>query len=164
MPTRSLTRFKATLRDLQTTSLRKKDLSPIATELTETVYNRIKSGFGVTSDASARSKGVRLKALSQSYIEQRRRTGVGGDQGTPNRSNLTYSGQLLDSLRAIARPGEILLEIENTRRREGKTNRQVARYVREERPFLAMTKKEAAIVDRGVRARILARIRAALRS
>lgn len=151
MPTKQLKSLRLALSRINAQGLPRRTLEPIAVDLRSTIYNRIKSGFGVVSDRVALSTGRRLKPLAESTKRQRRRKGVTGDQGTPNRSNLTNTGQLLDSLRAIAKRGLIVIDIPDSKRRGGSaTNKQVAGFVRDDRPFLALTKKEAKQLDRDV--------------
>lgn len=164
MATPKLRALREALVDLGSSrGLPRRVTDPIAKEVREVMYNRIKSGFGVASDRTTRSIGRRLDPLSESYKRQRRRTGVPGDRGTPNRSNLTYSGQMLDALTGRGLSGAIEIFIKDTRRRGGQTNKQVAGYASEDRPFLSFTKKEAKFVDSSVRRAILDRIRRAIR-
>lgn len=111
------------------------------------IYQRTKRGFGVTSDRSNNPSKRRLKALSPGYIQQRRRRGVRGAFGSTNFSNLTNTGQTLDSIQIKTKRGEFTLLIPNTRRDDGKTNREVAQHVRKDRPFFAFTRAEQRILE-----------------
>jgi phage gpG-like protein len=70
---------------------------------------------------------------------------------------------MLDALVGRGKSGQIEIEIKDTRRPGGKTNREVAGYASEERPFLAFTKKEASFIDQKVRKAFLELIRRAIR-
>jgi hypothetical protein len=113
------------------------------------VYNRTKMGYGVDDDESPLPSRRPLDPLSPGYIDRRRRTGVRGKFGAPNRSNLTYTGQMLEALtwEVDSKKGEISVFVKDTRRRgERLTNAQVEEYVRLNRPWLALTEAEQRIV------------------
>lgn len=158
----------------------KRILTRLANRAHDLIYDRVKRGFGVSSDTRPEPKQERLKGLSDSYKDfrrgkvvffvgeqgqtyglnkkQARKSGIKierprlGDRGTPAKSNLTFTGELLDSIEAKVRKkrksGTILLRIPNSRRSDGKTNAQVAGWVRDERPFFALTKKETRVILR----------------
>ncbi len=142
------------------------------------IFKRTKKGFGVTSDKAAKPKKKQLKPLSQSYIAQR--TGAlrfftlqtasgrrvvaipGGGQsivtgkgGHPTRSNLTLSGQMLDSIKVKATKEAFSLIIPGSSRRgSDKTNAEIARFVRMVRPFFALTRNEQLFLSVDVAKRI----------
>ena len=164
MATKQILNLKRTIGEINARGLSRRTLEPIAVDLRKTILNRIKAGFGVVSDRVAESTGRRLKPLSESYKRQRARNGVRGERGTPNRSNLTNTGQMLDSLRSIAKRGQIVLDIPDTSRKgSSATNKEVAGYVRKDRPFLALTKKEARQLNRDVTRQVDLAIKRALK-
>lgn len=140
----------------------------------EIIYKRVKSGKGVT-DLTSEPQKNRLKPLSTSYIEVRK--GLAkyfvkdgslrrvpnsesfridrpklGPFGSPNRSNLTFTGQMLESLsyEATARGFRVFVP-SSSRRNESVTNAQVARWVQEQgRNFLALTPDELTILVREI--------------
>jgi hypothetical protein len=139
----------------------------------EIIRRRTRLGYGVKSPGARRE---RLKPLSESYIEQRRGDAVyfTDDQGqvrrvttsdkfkqrkklsartTPNKSNLTFTDQMLDSLTGFARSGEFKVE-PTGQRDDGLTNRQVAEYVEEERPFLTLSRSEIKQLQQSVTKRL----------
>lgn len=114
------------------------------------VYKRVKSGRGVTSLAS-KSPGLKgLTGLSKGYIKQRRRTGVPGKDGSPSKSNLTYTGQMLEALSfEVSKYGFEILVKDTIRRAKGgvragvgMSNSKVAKYTQEQRPWLSFSKSE----------------------
>jgi len=80
-----------------------------------------------------------------------------GEFGSPRRSNLTLSGQLLNSMTFRFSSKEIYIFIPNSSRRKtskydsaDKTNKEVAEFVAQERPFMAITSGELRILEREV--------------
>jgi hypothetical protein len=108
-----------------------------------------------------------LAALSPAYIAYRKdgtvsfRTRDGrevlfkarrpptGDKFLAKRSNLTFTGQMLDALTFISTDKGARIFIKNTRRDDGKnTNSEIADYVQKQgRPFLELSEKEVKIVQ-----------------
>ena len=126
-------------------------------EATTIVRRRTLLGFGVPSNGAPREK---LKSLSTSYKQQRRGE-IGfftknnkvipfvpktkptlSSKTTPSKSNLTFSGELLDSLKEfVTGLGKVEVRPTGTRR-DGLTNEQVAEFVSKERPFLNLSNNE----------------------
>ena len=138
-------------------------MGQIVDEATIIVRRRTLLGFGVAADGSRRQK---LKKLADSYIEQRAGKAVyfTDKQGrvrriptssrfrsrlklspktTPGKSNLTLTGQLLDSLRGfVTGPGRGEIRPVGLRS-DGLSNEDVARFVDEAgRPFLHLSDNE----------------------
>lgn len=116
-------------------------LNIIAEKCRTEIYNRTKSGKGVTDDQSDKAVETKLEKLSTGYINQRNKKGVTGEFGSPDKSNLTNTGQMLDGIKYEVNDGKIELSISGART-DGKTNEEIAGYVREKRPFFALTLKE----------------------
>lgn len=133
-------------------------------EATRLVKVRTKLGFGVPEPGAQRE---RLKPLSDSYIEQRANKAryftkndkvfripiPGGpsrhpdlsETTTPTKSNLTFTGEMLDSLRGfVTGPGKGVVKPTGARTDgSGLTNQQVANFVSEQgRPFLNLSNNE----------------------
>lgn len=88
-----------------------------------------------------------------------------GPFGRAGKSNLTMSGQMLESIQFdIKKYGYVIL-IPETKRREGKlTNAQVARFVAKQgRPFMNLTAGEIRIVKSRMREQIRKRLKKLLR-
>jgi len=155
-------------------------LEPLGLLAKDVVVKRVKSGYGLSPGFSK----VKLKALSNSYKEWRSGKAVyfqkGGSRiriskekwrsisepvlgefGSPSRSNLTLTGQLLESIQSrINDSGKVELFIPDTvrkgiRLKNGKiipnrarvTNAQVAKYVQEQgRDFFNFTDGEIRIL------------------
>jgi len=141
------------------------------------IHKRVKSGYGVTSDTDPNPSKTRLKKLSKSYIDFRngkvlffRNKSTGGlfaikpgkkqsfpkpqlgEFGSPAKSNLTLTGQLLNSIKYKLTQRGFKIFIDDNERaspvwakgQKQLTNKQVAEYVSKDRPFLALTDDEQA--------------------
>ena len=101
----------------------------------------VKRIFSFTKSGISQVTGQPFKGLSTSYIRFRR--GYAGTRGRlfgVNRSNLTLTGQLLDSLmyKSTPKSGSVEVGVQG-RRTDGKTNKQVAQWVSEQgREFLGL--------------------------
>jgi hypothetical protein len=95
------------------------------------IQQRTRRGFGVKKTGDRRRK---LKALSKRYIEKRRRANLSRFTSA-KKSNLTFSGQMLSSMRAEVRRFGIVKITFSPRRTGGGNNRQIAEIVSRERPF-----------------------------
>lgn len=125
-----------------------KNLGKTAREL---VYNRTKSGYGVNDDEDQRPDKTKLLRLSPSYIKLRSKfSDLLGPGGKPRKSNLTFTGQMLDSIEVEARRNGFTLKIPNTVRDDNAaTNAWVADQVRKYgRPFFALTAAEQVVLFR----------------
>ena len=161
---------------------KKKNLDRIAERARSIIYKRVKSGKGINNDTlqTGKAEPVKLKPLSDNYKKWRagkqqfftnKKTKnvflskdkkwidkpVLGEFGSNNKSNLTLSGQLLDSMTYRVSAKEIYIFIPTSTRRKtnkydnnDKTNKEVAEYVSKDRPFLAITSGELRILEREV--------------
>ena len=73
-------------------------LNQIGSQITDQIRIRTRAGFGVKSNGARQQ---RLRRLSPNYVETRRfarSIGLLSDATSPRRSNLTFSGNMLDSI------------------------------------------------------------------
>lgn len=141
----------------------------------ERIKTRTRLGRGVDKTGG---ESVPLKPLSQSYRDARRgKVAFFTDEDgvvhpykpksppklspltSPGRSNLTFSGQMLDALRVISvATGRAVLGWTSTRKREGgralMTNEEIASFVSKERPFFNLSGPEISGLQRFIRERI----------
>lgn len=117
--------------------------------MVEVIVDRTRRGRGVHPQARRQGvgKSKRLKPLSPSYIEYRQRNAGRLDSTTsPRRSNLTFSGQLLRSMRVKeAKKGYVSVGPNSRLRAGGRglTNEKLGRIVAEQgRPFNLLTKSD----------------------
>lgn len=132
--------------------------APVMTTLAKDVANQIKKrtrlGYGVASGG----KQIRLKPLTEKYIETRQDFSENlSEATTPKRSNLTATGQLLDAIQGTGATAKAEIGFNPNSRRSGLTGRgargltnvKLKEYVEKIRPFFGLTNAE---VNRFVRA------------
>jgi len=138
-------------------------LKPAGKFIVDTIYKRVKAGGGVTDDKSDNAARKSLKKLSKNYIEQRTRYPSQGAFFSPNRSNLTRTGQMLDSMNFKVTKGKLTIFIPSSKRDDGLSNSEVAGYVRKDRPFFTLTVPEQRIVFRKIETNLRQFIRLAFK-
>ncbi len=94
------------------------------------IYKRTKLGYGVREKFGSKSP---LRKLSPAYIAARKKSSKLSGTTSPSKSNLTFTGQMLDSLRILKESsGEFLIGPSGQRRTTGGkfslTNAKVAEY------------------------------------
>lgn len=142
------------------------ELGKIARDI---IYKRTKSG--------KQANGSGFKPLSSSYVKQRQgklaiytdnqgrirafkpnktNTKKLGRFGSPRKSNLTNTGEMLEDfvIDLLSNGTGVQIRIGDTRRQDGKTNSEIASYVSEDRPFLELTESELQILVRKVEQRL----------
>ena len=111
-------------KNLASDLVRKGDPLAIANQAREVIRRRTKNGMGVYG-----GQLKRLPKLTTFTVQSRREYARGGRTGeffSPGRSNLTLTGQLLNSMRTKERGSKAaIIEISNEKRSDGLTNRQV---------------------------------------
>lgn len=125
----------------------------------DTIYKRTKSGKSL--DRAENGKPNPIKPLSESYKKFRKKNEkyLVGEYATPKKSNLTFTGQMLDALKYKLQENKIIVYINSTRRKPtipGRsekvgTNNAVAELVSEKRPFLGIATEETRILDNKIR-------------
>ena len=118
-----------------------KDVGVFARDL---VVKRTRLGYGVQKDLASKK---RLAKLSPRYVKRRKMFDELSENTSPSRSNLTLTGQMLDSITVKVSKGSF--EIKPTgKRRDGKRNADIAQYNedggrgRPKRIFLRISKLE----------------------
>lgn len=100
---------------------------------------RTRLGDGVDMPGGTKKK---LKPLSKSYIEQRK-SGKLSAETSPGKSNLTRTGQLLDSMGVTSVSSDVVTVGPKGSRDDGLTNVEVAKHVTENgRAFNNLSKTE----------------------
>lgn len=148
------TKFTARIRDLIKNKVADdKFLTQVATQMRDDIYDTVKSGKHIGN-----GKTKSLPGLASSYIKYRRKyQALGGYTGnlfSPGKSNLTFTGQMLESMLALKNSREKTASVKvpatmrqpptNISNRKIKpqrqlTNADVARSVAERTPFLGIT-------------------------
>ena len=112
------------------------------------------------------SRSNPLKPLSDKYKERRRiKRKQLGPNAKPNKSNLTFTGQLLKSLSVVGTRGRFIMFAKSTSRTlpngepDSKTNSEILKYVQRERTFLELTKAEINKIKKEFREKFRKKIR-----
>lgn len=122
---RQLTKIIERLSKTVKESIDKRAMNAVGVFTTSLIVKRTRLGYGVTDFKAGKKKLAPLKASTI-----KRRSMFEGLAGTtrPKRSNLTMTGQMLESMaHKVTGPGSISIGPRGTRR-DGKTNEQVAQY------------------------------------
>lgn len=130
----------------------------------ELIIKRTRLGYGVVIPEAEKT---RLKPLKESYIEVRKKDKKKGrlfNETTPRKSNLTRTGQMLDSIRYWIRDNgyrkAIELFVPDSRRNDGRTNNEVAGHVQSNgRIFFNLSKQEKTQIKRLAIKELRARIK-----
>jgi hypothetical protein len=131
---------------------RKEFMLKIGEQIKTLVYGDTKSGKGVEGETA-----TTLTALSPMYIQYRRKKAksrgfTAGRFFNPSKSNLTFTGQMLESLDVDARQNFVKVYVRDTKRNDSRlTNSFVAEKVAENgRPFMGLTKRNKRTIDKEV--------------
>ncbi len=88
------------------------------------VVKRTRLGYGVKDNLQAKT---RLARLSPGYVKKRKMFDSLSSNTSPTRSNLTLTGQMLDSIISETKDRTIIIR-PTGRRNDGKSNADIARY------------------------------------
>lgn len=160
--------FRAELEQAVARVKRPENMKMLGGFIAQLIRVRTRLGYGVESaggerkklkalaDATIRSRGgmIRITKAGKLSIRKNKNSKVRlSDQTTPGRSNLTRTGQLLDSLKpTYAATGVVVVGPDGTRRGEKKSNADIAYYVTKGgRAFLNLTRPEIRQVTERVR-------------
>lgn len=123
--TNDLKKILSKLSDTVQESVNKKTMEAVGEFTKDLVVKRTRLGYGVDENFGEKSK---FADLSTSYVLARKRNSGLSSLTRPKKSNLTKTGQLLDSIRAkYVRKGVILITPTGTRT-DGKSNLNIAQY------------------------------------
>lgn len=155
-------------------------LRELAEQARTIVFRRVKNYEGVSTLSKEAPNLSRLKDLSESYRQYRQGkvqfivkdgivrpiqpkpgstfpSPVTGSFSSANqkRSNLTLTGQMLDSMTFTVRGKQAIVYIPASRRTDSElTNRQVQEFVEQERPFMRLARKEWDILVQDTQTRV----------
>lgn len=111
------------------------------------IYKRTKGGQGVTNHKAKSPTGEKLKPLSKKYVEYRKKYPPEGAFGSASKSNLTYTGQMLDSMRDRSTSKKISIILQGKRKNGGLSNAEVGDHVQNNgRSFFALSVKEQTLL------------------
>lgn len=113
------------------------DLDFILEEVPRIIRVRTRLGKGV--DKGNISK---LNPLSEKYIEKRKKGKLSAET-KPKKSNLTFTGQMLDAIVGVRKGTHFIFSFKGSRGDSDKTNDDLAKYAREKgRPFFELSESE----------------------
>lgn len=145
--------FRGKRRDAQ-----KKLMKSLGLEAIDIVVARTRKGFGVKRTGGNRKK---LKKLPPRYIEFRKRNRRKLSRfARPTKSNLTFTGQMLESVKIIKSTDGRFEIGPSGRRNDGKRNADVGRWVTQQgRPFMNLGRAEISSLQRFLREEMDQRIK-----
>lgn len=124
--TNQLKGFSNRMKQAVSDAARPQVLRAMGDEAVRLIVKRTRLGYGVDGHGAERSK---LKALSPGYVHLRELDDTLSAMTSPKRSNLTRTGQMLDSMTVLeVRQGSVVVGPVGARD-DGLTNAQVAAYV-----------------------------------
>lgn len=135
----------------------KKVMAEIGALMVQMVVKRTRNGFGVQETGSASKP---LKKLSPKYVAFRKRSPrLNTSLTSPGRSNLTFTGAMLNSIRVTSvRTGaeaRVTIGAGKQRRKGGVTNEQIAEFVAAQgREFLNLSRSELERVSKFIDSRL----------
>jgi len=147
-PLKDIEKFTKEIKKVIGLSTSRKNLTRYGNIAVKRIQARTSKGFGVarTGKIGQRKKG--LKALATSTVNRRKRSKLHSST-SPGKSNLTFTGQLLESLKVKKinpRKGSLVISPEG-RRRDGLANFEVAGFADEGgRPFIGLTREDLNII------------------
>jgi hypothetical protein len=148
--------FLKTIESIKKKIGRKEFMQQIGDQIKDLIYADTKSGKGVADNGSGEGIQIRLASLSPKYIEYRRKKSKSGfstgEFFRPNKSNLTFTGQMLDALKVDARQSFVKVFVDKSGRKDSDlTNAKVAEHVaRNGRPFMGLTQRNKKIIDKEI--------------
>lgn len=115
----------------------KENLDELGKDVVEIIKKRTRLGYGCSEEGNKE----RLEPLSPSYVKTRKdwkKTGHLSSATSPAKSNLTLTGEMIDSLESSANnEGELFIELsDDFSRRKAIWNSEMGR------PFMGLTKQE----------------------
>ena len=126
----------------------------------EILYRRTKAGKQLTSITGVSIRLRKMKPLSDEYIDRRLIHPPEGEFARARKSNLTYTGQMLEALDYNVQSKSFRVRVRSSIRSDGKNNEQIAEYVQEgDRYFMGYSDGELRTIQRTFRDSIRSRIR-----
>jgi hypothetical protein len=105
-------------------AINRKALIDVGVFATDLIVKRTRLGYGVKKDYDSKEK---LAKLSPNYVKQRKMFDGLHSLTRPNKSNLTRTGQMLDSIASKVKSNVIEITATGTRD-DGKRNADIVRY------------------------------------
>lgn len=114
----------------------------IGEEISNQIRKRTRLGYGI-SGTDTRTKLLPTKRSTQLAKERKKKAGTLSKLTTPKRSNLTDTGQLLDSIEYKSTTDKTTIQFDDGRRDSEIGNKKLAQYVQDQgRKFFGLTAPE----------------------
>jgi hypothetical protein len=130
---------------------RSKEMKELAQQMAKQIKKRTRLGYGANEGKQARLKGLDRS----STVKQRGRyKGNLSSETSTRKSNLTATGALLDAIEGSMQSKRLVIEVKNKTRKtlngsfSQVSNKQVAGFVQEMRPFFDLTNSELKLLER----------------
>lgn len=140
-----LKRFINKLSDLYKDAKKPEPLKLMGEEAVRIVTKRTRLGYSVNKNGEKSP----LKSLSKPYVQFRKSSKLLSNLTTPSKSNLTFTGQMLDSMQVVKITSDSVIIGPRGYRDDGKANEQIANYVNKGgRPFNNLSIAEQSQIKR----------------
>lgn len=137
----------------------KKYTKMFAESVADDVRKRVRLGYGVRANFASKEKLKDITEKTKIYRKRLRGKGELSEYTSPNRSNLTRSGQLTDSIIGLGQAKEFIVEVSDYRD-DGKKNSDIVdAQEKQGRPFLYISNLEQKRLNSFVKSEILKLIR-----
>lgn len=152
-------KIKKDIEDKFTRELTSKQFkNKLGEEITSMIYKRTKSGKSLSAKEGGGTSPLKPLSVGYKKFRKKYKDYLLGEYASVNKSNLTFSGQMLDALKYKLQGDKIVVYIDNTtrkptipgRKEKIPTNSGVAEDVSKKRPFLGITEGETRIIGRTI--------------
>ena len=159
---RNILLLRNDLKDFIDTIVTEQMMNEFGLFMRDIIYKRVKSGKGLTENKVGVGDNSlkKLNELSEPYIKYRKKQKL-GPLASPARSNLTFTGELLEAIVVKAIAKNVNVEIDDrghSRFREG-VRALALKVAKDGRPFFGLSDSEVKILDNFVNRKIRERIR-----
>lgn len=124
-------------------------LQTVADWIRDTIYKRTKTGKGLNkvNRAIGGATNKPLDPVSEPYADYRKGKITGPFPPSGKKSNLTFTGELLESIRASVENGRVKVEIPEGKHNSGVVLRELLDEVEKKRPFFGLSETERKTLD-----------------
>jgi diphthamide synthase subunit DPH2 len=161
MATKDISQLPKDLEKIMSSVLDKEFLVTVAEWMRDTIYKRTKSGKGLNKKNRSIGGATNdsLKKVSDGYKEWRKGKITGPFPASGNKSNLTLTGELLESIEYSVKNNVAEIFIPEGKHSSGITLHELLDRVEKVRPFFGLSNTEVKILDSMIRRMIRDRLR-----
>lgn len=149
MAAKDIKELPADLQKIFDSMFDKETLETIAIWIRDTIYKRTKTGKGLNKQnrAIGGSTNAPLKDVSDAYSVWRKGKMTGPNPKSGKKSNLTFTGELLESIEAFVKGNQVVVQIPNDKHSSGISLQKLLDFVEEVRPFFGLSETEKKTLD-----------------